>query len=252
MAKTMVVATQKGGVGKTTTVGALAAGFGRLGYRVLVVDMDPQCNLSFSMGADFREAATIYHVLRNEVKAQFAVQHTAVADIIPSSFLLSGIELEFTGKYRQYLLRQALSTLAGQYDYIFIDTPPGLGILTANALVAAKYILIPCLADSYSLHGLVQLNDTLSYVKGSDNPGLEVAGVVITQVRPSRLGREMQQVAQMVCQSLQLPLLKTQVRASVALAEAQNLQCNILEHARRTNGGRDYIALVQELQERGI
>lgn len=252
MAKTITVVTQKGGVGKTTTTNALAAGYRQKGFRVLAVDMDPQCNLSFGMGADYKDAASVYHVLRNEVRAQFAVQHTPVSDLIPSNTLLSSIEMEFTGKYRQYLLRQALKPLQEQYDYILIDSPPGLGILTANSLVAAQYVIVPSLPDSYSLQGLTQLYETICYVKQNDNPCLETAGVLLTQVRASRLANEMQNVAEMVCQSLDIPLFRTKIRASVALAEAQNLQYNVMSRKNSANGVKDYMALVEELLERGI
>lgn len=252
MAKTITIVTQKGGVGKTTSTNALAAAYRKKGFRVLAVDMDPQCNLSFGMGADYKDAASVYHVLRNEVRCQFAIQHTAVTDIIASNFLLSSIEMDFTGKYRQYLLRQALKSIQDQYDYIFVDSPPGLGILTANALVAAQYVLIPTLADSYSLQGLTQLYETISYVRQNDNPCLEIAGVFLTQVRTSKLGAEMQRVAEMVCQSLSVPFLATKVRSSVSLAEAQNLQYNIMERKGKTNGAADYRALMEELLERGV
>lgn len=252
MSKSIVIASQKGGVGKTTTTNALAVGLAQRGNRVLTVDLDPQCNLSFSMGANYREAATIYHVLRNEVRSQFAIQRTPIGDIIPSSFLLSGIELDFTGKYRQYLLRQALKPLQHLYDYILIDTPPGLGILTANAMVAAQHALVPCLPDSYSLQGLTQIHETISYVQNSDNPTLTVVGVVLTQVRCNRLFQKMGGVAEMICNTLDFPLLQTRIRASVALTEAQNFQENIINYNNRSNGVKDYLTLVDELLERGI
>ena len=171
MAKIIAVMTQKGGVGKTTTTYALAAVYRSKGYRVLAVDMDPQHNLSLGMGGEWEDRATIYHVLKNEVSARFAVQRTAVTDLIPSTTTLSGIELEFTGRDRQFLLKRALEPIEGNYDYILIDCPPGLGILSTNALVAANFVLIPTLSDLYSLQGLVELYETVTFVKGQAQPG---------------------------------------------------------------------------------
>lgn len=253
MAKIIAVLTQKGGVGKTTTTYALAAVYRSKGYRVLAVDMDPQHTLSLGMGGEWEDRATIYHVLKNEVSARFAVQRTAVTDLIPSTTTLSGIELEFTGRDRQFLLKRALEPIEGNYDYILIDCPPGLGILSTNALVAANFVLIPTLSDLYSLQGLVELYETVTFVKGQDNPSLEIAGVLLARYNGrTKLARELLGTAQMVCENLNIHLFRTKIRSCVTLTEAQNMQCNLLEYSRYCNGALDYTALANEMISRGV
>ena len=153
MSLTIVLSNQKGGVGKTTSAYVLSTALKEKGYKVLAVDMDPQGNLSFAMGAD-TESATIYDVLKGELKPRYAVQKSALVDIIPSNILLSGIELEFTGARREFLLKEALDSLKSSYDYILIDSPPALGVLTVNAFTASDYVLVPMLSDIFSLQGI--------------------------------------------------------------------------------------------------
>lgn len=253
MSKTISIATQKGGVGKTTSTGALAACFKKKGHKVLAVDMDPQGNLSFSMGADTEMGATIYDVIRGEAKARVAVQHTGVTDIIPASILLSGIELEFTGPGREYLLRDALEPLREYYDYILIDSPPGLGALTVNALTASDYVIIPMLSDIFSLQGLAQLYDTVEHIRLASNPALRILGILLVRFSPrSRLGKEVHGTAGMIANSLGIPLFNTYIRNCVALPEAQSLQRSIVEYSPRCSGVLDYLSLIRELKERGI
>ena len=155
-------------MGKTTIVNGLAAVMHKQGFKVLVIDMDPQGNLSFSMGADTEHSATIYEALKGEIKTSFAIQHRSMADIIPSNILLSGIELEFTGHGREFILRRALDSLKGMYDYILIDSPPGLGILTVNSLAVADYVIIPMLPDIFSLQGVALVYELLNMLKNSN------------------------------------------------------------------------------------
>lgn len=252
MSKIISLATQKGGVAKTTSTCAIAAVLKKKGFRVLVVDMDPQGNLSFSMGAD-GEMATIYHVLRGEVKIQFAIQRSAVVDIIPTNILLSGIEMEFTGQGREFLLKNALAPIADNYDYILIDTPPGLGILTVNALTASDYAILPMLPDIFSLQGITQVYDTVEHLRRTCNPQLSIAGILLTKYNPrTRLAREAYGAAELISQNLNIPLLKSYIRNCISLSEAQSLQCNLVEYAPYCAGILDYQALVAELLERGI
>jgi len=253
MSKIIAVLTQKGGVGKTTTTYSLSSVYRSKGYRVLAIDMDPQHNLSLGMGGEWTGRATIYHVLKSEVSARFAIQKTIVTDLIPSTTTLSGIELEFTGRDRQFLLKRALEPIEKDYDYIFVDCPPGLGILSTNALVAANYVIIPTLSDLYSLQGLVDLYETISFVKGQDNPSLEIAGVLLARFDGrTKLARELLGTAEMVCDNLNIHLFKSKIRSCITLTEAQNMQCNLLEYARYCNGALDYIALANEMISRGV
>lgn len=246
--KVICVANEKGGVGKTTTSGALAAALKRRGYKVLAVDMDAQTNLSFSMGADLRLHATIYEVLKGEVKTQYAIQCTQVTDIIASSVLLSGLDLEFTGKGREFLLRNALAPVRELYDFVIIDAPPALGILTVNSFTAADYVLIPMLSDIFSLQGIAQFYETLERVRAMCNPDLKVAGIVLTKFNPrSRLSSEIRQTAERIAGDLHFPLLNTYIRSSVAVSEAQAAQRDIIRYAPHCNAVWDYLKLADEL-----
>lgn len=253
MATTIVLSNQKGGVGKTTSAYVLASSFKARGNRVLAVDMDPQGNLSFSLGAEDDGSATIYDVMKGELKPRYAVQKTAMVDLIPANILLSSIELEFTGARREYLLRTALETLKPYYDYIFIDSPPALGIMTVNAFTAADYVLVPMLSDIFSLQGITQLDETINRVKSYCNPELEVLGVFLTRHNPrTKFSREVKGTLDMVAGDLGMPVLDSYIRESVALREAQSLQRPLLEYAPGCNAAKDYEKLIDELFQRGL
>ena len=240
-------------MGKTTTVNALSAILTQQGQKVLSVDMDPQGNLSFSVNADTDNLPTIYEVLKGECDVKDAIQKSPITDIIPANILLSGVELEFTGENREYLLYAELSKIADLYDYIFIDSPPGLGIFTVNALTACDFVIIPMLPDIFSLQGLTLVYETIDYVKHTINPNIEIAGVLINRyVKRSKLHKEVYGTAQMICQKLRIPLFNTVIRNSTALAEAQSLQMNITAYAKRSTGAKDFMSLVAELESNGI
>jgi len=253
MTKVISVSNQKGGVGKTTTTGAIAAGFKIKGFKVLCVDLDPQSNLSFSAGAETEDCPTIYEILKGEAKTSFTIQRTPSFDIIASNILLSGIELEFTQTGREYLLKEALSSIKDKYDYIFIDTPPALSILTVNAFTASDYIIIPMLADIFSLQGIARLSETIERVKTYCNPNLKIEGIVLTKYnKRTILGREIKGTAELIAEKLKTSLFKTTVRSSVAIMEAQTNQQNIHEYSSKNGAALDYVDLINELIERGI
>lgn len=253
MAKIISFANQKGGVGKTTTTCAIAAGLKAKGNRVLCVDLDPQSNLTFSVGAQADDCASIYDVLKGEVKPLFAVQRTDVFDIISSNILLSGVELEFTQTGREFLLKEALSTLAPKYDYIFIDTPPALSILTVNAFTASDGIMIPMHADIFSLQGLAQLSETVEKVKTYCNPKLKIEGIILTKYNNrTLLSKEVMGTAQLIADELNTRVFKTTIRMSVAIMEAQTNQQSIYEYAPKNSAVLDYQELVDEIIEMGI
>lgn len=253
MAKVISIANQKGGVGKTTTSGALSAVLRKKGYRVLAIDFDPQGNLSFSLGADKEISATIYHVLKGEVKTQFAIQHTPIVDVIAANILLSGIELEFTDRGREFLLRDALSVVQDLYDYIIIDPPPGLGILTINAFTASDYIIIPMLSDIYSLQGLTQLYETVEHIRQSFNENLVIAGMLLVRFNPrENLSAEIRGTVEMIAKTLGIYLFQTFIHTSVTIAQAQASQADITKFAPNNRAVQDYIELASELQRRGV
>lgn len=253
MSKVISVSNQKGGVGKTTTTCNLAAGLKQKGFRVLIVDLDPQGNLGFSVGADSETCATIYDVLKGDVKTQFAIQKTDTADIIISSILLSGIELEFTNTGREYLLKEALKPILELYDYIILDTPPNLGILTINAFTASNTIIVPMLSDIFSLQGIAQLYETMERVKKYCNSGLSIAGILLTKYNPrTLLSREIRGTAELIAQDLHIHLFDSFIRNSVVVSEAQSLQQSILDYAPKNNISKDYLQFVDELLAKGV
>ncbi|MBP8855987.1 MAG: ParA family protein [Oscillospiraceae bacterium] len=253
MCKVISISNQKGGVGKTTTTGALAAAMKCKGLRVLAVDLDPQGNLTFSVDGDSEISANIYDVLKKEVKAQHSIQHTPSTDLISSSILLSSIELEFTNSGREYLLRDVIAPLHPYYDYILIDTPPNLGILTINAFTASDYIIVPVLSDIFSLQGLTQLNETVQRNKAYCNPKLQYAGILLTRFNVrTLLAKEIQGTAQMISKSLEIPLFRTSIRTSIVVSEAQSAQKSLFAYAPQNGATKDYARFVDELLGKGI
>lgn len=253
MAKVISISNQKGGVGKTTTTGAIAAGFRQKGYKVLCVDLDPQSNLSFSSGAETEDCPTIYEILKGEAKITFSIQKVPSFDIISSNILLSGIELEFTQTGREFLLKEALGLVKDKYDYIFIDTPPALSILTVNAFTASDYIVIPMLADIFSLQGIAQLSETIERVKKYCNPNLKVEGIVLTKFNQRTiLSREIKGTAELIAEQLNTSIFKSTIRSSVTIMEAQTNQQDIFRYSPKNAATLDYMDLVNELIERGL
>lgn len=253
LAVVISVITQKGGVGKTTVVNALCASLSKRRYRVLAIDMDPQGNLSLSFDADSDNAATIYDVLKGEALPIDSIQRQPVADIIPSNILLSSIELEFTGKNREFLLSNIIEQVTGLYDIILIDSPPGLGILTINALTASDYVIIPMLPDIFSLQGLTLVYDTIEYIQSTVNKKLAISGILVNRyMKRSKLHKEIYGTAQLICHKLNVNLFKTVIRNSKTLAEAQSIQTDITEYSPKSSGVKDFNSLVTELEELNI
>lgn len=253
MAKVISVTNQKGGVGKTTTSLALSAGFMRSGYKSLAVDMDPQGNLSFGLDGDTEEGPTVYNLIKGEVHPRFAIQRTSAVDLISSNILLSGVELEFTQSGREYLLKNALDPIRDKYDYIVIDTPPALSILTVNAFAASDYVVIPMGADIFSLQGIAQLSDTILRLRAAINPALIIGGILLSKYDGRTvLGKRIKETAEMVAKQVGTRLYKSTIRSSIAIPESQTNQVNMYEYAANNPAVRDYAAFVQELIAEGV
>lgn len=253
MAKTICITNQKGGVGKTTTTYALSLGLRKNGFKVLIIDLDPQGNLSFSVGAETEESITIYEVLKGEHTAEEAIQHTPIIDIIPSNIVLSGVDLEFTHTGREFLLREALSSVQYSYDYIIVDTPPSLNILTVNAFALSDKIIIPMIADIFSLQGIAQLYETIDRVKRYCNPSINIEGILLTRYNKRViLSSEIKGTAEMIAKELNTTVFETHIRSSISIQEAQTKQENLYDYAPRNSAVMDYMQFVEELLSRGI
>ena len=243
--KTIAIINQKGGVGKSTTAQALAAGLSLKGYKPLLIDLDPQCNTSFTAACN--NSPTITGLLLGEVSAQAAVQHTALGDIIAASKALSGADTMITGTGREYRLKEALEPLQAVYDFAIIDTPPALGILTVNALVAADTVIIPAQADIYSLQGIAALAETIRPVKKYCNAGLQIAGILLTRFSPrSILSRDIAEQAEQAAAALQTKVFKSTIREAIAIKEAQIRQQSIFSYSPKSRVACDYSRFTEE------
>ena len=242
MSKALAIINQKGGVGKSTTALAIGAGLSLKGYSVLFIDLDAQGNLSYTLGADTK-GYNAMGVLERPETAKEEIQHTPQGDIIASSPKLAGADklLEETGK--EYRLKEALDSLQGAYDYIIVDTPPALGILTT-----CTGAIIPAQADIYSLQGIAQLNSTIETVKKYCNPSLSIMGIVLTRFNGrSIIRREVAEMLERTAEQLHTKLYTSKIRECTALVEAQATKQNIYSYAPRSNATADYKALVDEI-----
>lgn len=248
MAQTIVLTNQKGGVGKTTTSAALAAGLAKKEKRVLAIDLDPQGNLGFSFGLDIENGNTLFEALKGDVPIYDAIQRKSGIDFIRSNILLSGVAEVVKSEKRELLLKNLLAPVERFYDYIIIDTPPAFNVLTLNGYSAADYLIIPMSAEILSLVGLTQLRETYETIRKTVNPDLKVMGILMTSFDGRRgLSWEVKEMADGVAAQLGTKVFDTVIRSSVAVAEAPAHGENIIEYAPRSNAARDYKAFVEEV-----
>lgn len=248
MAIVITVTNQKGGIGKTTTSSTLISGLSSRGKKVLGVDLDPQGNLGFSLGIEIEDTATIYEVFKEDISVTRAIARTDSGDIIPSNILLSGAELEFNRPGREFLLRDALADIQHLYDYIIIDTPPALNILTVNAYVASNCLVIPMVPEILSLLGVTQLKETIDTVIKFYNKNLNVLGILLTKFNKHlNLSKEVLEMAESIAAQLNCRVFKAKIRQGVAVAEAPAHCQSILDYAPKSNPALDYQEFVDEI-----
>jgi chromosome partitioning protein len=245
--ETIVITNQKGGVGKSTTAEAFADGLCMKGYKTLSIDLDPQGSVSLTAGADITRPS-VYELLLGNVSTHEVTQERAQrADIIPAGKDLARLAVELTATDKEYKLKEKISPLISKYDYIVIDTPPALGILTINALTAADSLIIPVQADLYSLQGTGQLYDTIRAVRAYTNPNLTLKGILLTRHTPRNiLSRDMAEMARNAAVQIGTFLYKCVIRECVALKEAQASQRTIYDYAPKSNASRDYLSFIGE------
>jgi len=249
LSKIIAIANQKGGVGKTTTSVNLGAGLAAIGKKVLLIDIDPQGNTTSGVGINKADVANcIYDVLINEVHPKEAIAHTDIENlhIIPATIQLAGAEIELVPTIsREVRLKKSLQPIRHLYDYILIDCPPSLGILTINSLTAADSVLIPIQCEYYALEGLSQLLNTVRLVQKHLNTSLQIEGVLLTMFDArTNLGI---QVIEEVKKYFQQKVYKTVIPRNVRLSEAPSHGQSIITYDPRSKGAEVYLELAKEV-----
>lgn len=252
MAKIIAFANQKGGVGKTTSAVNIAASVGVLGKKVLLVDLDPQGNTTSGVGISKKNLkSSSYELLIGETTAEKAIINTEFKNlsVIPSNISLAGAEFDlYQLDDREFRLKNQLEAIKGNYDYIFIDCPPSLGMITVNALAAADAVIIPMQCEYYALEGLSQLMLTIRKIKQLYNADLEICGILVTMFN-GRLILTMQVISELK-RYYSDKLFKTPISRNVRLSEAPSFGTPVYYHDKSSKGATEYLAVAKELMQR--
>ncbi len=255
--KIVAIINQKGGVGKSTTAINLSAALGDMGKQVLMVDLDPQANSTSGFGIDQNLVhKSVYDILVSPAEEEVELRDIIVpdvykgVDVVPSHIDLAGAELELVSEFaRETRLKRALGAFRGKYDYIFIDCPPSLGLLTVNALVAADKVLTPIQCEFYALEGVTKLLKTMNRVKNALNPSLDMMGILLTMYDArTRLSKE---VVAEVRKHFGNDVFETVIPRAVVISEAPSYGMPITEFAPESKGAKAYVELAKEVVKRG-
>ncbi|MEY8337065.1 ParA family protein [Lachnospiraceae bacterium 62-35] len=248
MSITITISNQKGGVGKTTTSAALASGLALAGKKVLGIDLDPQGNLGFCLGSGMNTHYTVLDVLKGSVPAQEALFKSDYGDLLVSDITLSSSGLEKVPGNREYILKNALKPIIDHYDYVIIDTPPALNLLTVNAYSVSDFLIIPMASDILSLVGLAQLKETIESVRDTFNPHLNVLGILLTRFNArTLLSRDVLEMAEQLAKQINSKVFETKIRSGVAIAEAPAHGESIFSYNLRSAAVKDYKAFLEEI-----
>jgi chromosome partitioning protein len=247
MSKIIAISNHKGGVGKTTSVLNIGARLSRLGKKVLLIDIDPQCNLTMSLGISEPEF-NIYGAMRGDYPLQ-PISVLKKLDIIPSVLGLLATEIELPNEYKnRFILKELLQPLLGKYDYILIDCPPSLGLLTINSFTASQEVYITLQPQFFALQGLSKLTEIIEDVRAELNPGLKIGGVIITLYDSRKvLHRD---VTETVIEHFKKVVFNTKIRENIALAEAPAQGLDIYRYQPNSKGAEDYTNLCKEIIKR--
>lgn len=243
--KIVTITNQKGGVGKTTTASSLFAGLSKMGKKVLAIDLDPQCNLSYCYKAD-QSKPSIKNVFKNEVTLKDCIQKTKVGDFIQSDKNLNNVMQELSALDQVYKLSKVLKEIKDNYDYIIIDTPPALTPLTINALVASNSVIIPVQADSFSMQGAEALAETVKGIR-EVNSELEMSGILLVRYKGrAGLAQHMNQKFEDFAKMFDTKVFATKIRDAIAVQESQLARENIFDYDPKSNVAIDYANFIKE------
>lgn len=249
--KAITAINQKGGVGKTSIALATAHGLARGGARVLFIDLDPQQNASSVLGVK-GETPTSLDLLEGNAGTAETIKKAGALDAIPADPQAAGADKRIDGVGAEHRLREAIEGIAASYDYCIIDTPPALGILTANALTASDTAVIPAQADIFSLEGISQLAQTIQAIRQYSNPSLTLSGILLTRFNArATLSRDIREAAQDAAEALGTRVFDATIREGIAVKEAQAMGRSVYEYAPRANVTKDLEAYLEELK-RGL
>lgn len=247
--KTIVLANQKGGVGKTTTTFALSSELGKIGYKVLAIDGDPQGNLSY-LATNKENTKTLEDVLEGkaEIKEAISISTAGCFDIIGGAWSLSDADRRFTGAFDYMLLRKALRGIKGDYDYCVIDSPPNLGILGVNYLTAADYVVVPVNPCAFSLQGLTCINDVITNIRENANPDLKVAGILLSRViKRAKIYEASKEITSELAKVFNTIVFDTTIRQSVNVGTSQLEKRSLLNYGKYKGVAGDYRDFTKEL-----
>jgi len=249
MGKVISISNHKGGVGKTTSAINIGFGLNQLGKKILLIDLDPQANLSQSLGIENNKGFNIYKAIKGEGSLAEAVEVYPNLFVVPSTLDLSGAEVELSGEAgREYILKELIEPLKSSYDYIIIDSPPSLGLLTINSFTASDEVFIPLQAQYLALQGLTKLVEVIDKIQKRLNKGLKIGGVLITQYDNRKvLNRD---VLNTIKEHFKEVAFKTIIRDNVALAEAPTQGQDIFRYSPKSYGAEDYLNLCKEIVKR--
>ena len=246
--KIISVINHKGGVGKTTTSVNLSAGLAQLGKKVLAIDLDAQTNLSYNFGFEHIEEGTIYQSIKGELKKLpiYPIPENDRLSIVPAHLSLGTVEMEIYQKIgNELILKKLIDNCAGEYDYVIIDCPPAISLLTLNALIASTDVIIPIEADGFALHGIVKLGSVIDQIRTSINSNLQILGLLITKFdKRKTLSRDVESILQ---NAPQYKVLQPNIRVNVALSEASLKQKDIFSYDPRSTGAEDYLELSKNI-----
>lgn len=251
MKKIIAIINQKGGVGKTTSAIAISAGLAKLNHKVLLIDMDAQCNATLTMLKTQAIETTMHDVLISQKPIADAIQRCEKFDFIASSPAMANADAELAQNRKAYRLKECLISIQDQYDYIILDTPPSLGIITANALTACTDVIIPTQTDTYSLQGIGQLMRTVQSVRSVTNNDLRILGILVVRYNGRTvLGRHISGELKQIAEQINTRIIGS-VRECVAVREAQAAYTDVFSYDHHCTAARDYMQIIKDIAKGG-